>query len=138
MEAAVLAISAASSVASGISGMQAAKGEQQRAEANSYIGRTRAIQTDTASRNGLESELAAIRTVFGANQQKPNVGVMDMLNEIRTIRDRDRRIEVSNRMSEASDWRLAGKNAGKQATGALWSGIGRAAPSMFDFYQAVK
>lgn len=130
-----LLVQAGGAIASGISGYQAAKGEQKRAEINSYIGRTRAIQTDTAARQGLSSELAQVRSVLGANQQRPNVGVMELLSSIRTTRDRERRIEVGNRMSEASDWKIAGQNAKAKARGSLWEGFGRAAPSLFDLYE---
>lgn len=127
--------SAVTAGATGITGYQAAKGEQLRADVNSYIGRTRAIQTGEAAGRNLNSELAQVRTALGANQQRPNVGVFEVLNEIRTTRDRDRRIEVGNRMSEAADWRIQSQNAKSAARGSLWQGIGKAAPSIFDLYQ---
>lgn len=133
-----LIMSAVSSAATGIAGYQQAKGEQLRADINSYIGRTRAIQTSTAAMTGLESDMAQARTALGANQQRANVGVLELLNEIRTTADRDRRIEVGNRMSEAADWRIAGQNARSAGMGSLIGGFGRAAPSLFDYYELRK
>lgn len=130
-----MALGAASSVATGIAGYQAAKGEQERAKINAYIGRTRALQTDVSARQGLESELGSMRAVMGANQQRPGVGTMAMINELREVRGRERRINVGNRMSEAADWKLAASNAGTAARGALVGGFIKAGPSLFDLYQ---
>lgn len=127
--------SATMAVASGISGFQQAKGEAERAKINSYIGRTRAIQTDTAARKGLTGELADVRGALAANGQGQNVGVFQLLDQIRTERARDQRIEVGNRNSEAADWRMAGKNAMSAGRGALIGGFGKALPSIFDMYE---
>lgn len=132
---AALILSAGSSVAGGISGYQKAKGEQERAQINSYIGRTRALQTDTVARQSLEDDLGSLRATLGANNQRPGVGTLEMVNELRTVRDRERRINVGNRNAEAADWRLAGANAGRAATGALVGGIIGAGPDLFDLYQ---
>lgn len=129
-----LALSAGSAVAQGAAGYQAAKGEQQRAEINSYIGRTRALQTDTTARQGLESELGSIRAAMGANQQRPGVGTLEMINELREVRGRERRINVANRNSEAADWRMAGRNSGNAATSSMALGLIKAGPSLFDLY----
>ena len=129
-----LMLQAGSAAASGIAGYQKAKGEQERAKINSYVGRTRAMQTDTTAREGLESELGTLRSALGANQQRSGVGTLEMINDLRSVRDRDRRIQVGARMSEAADWRMAGKNAGSAASGALIGGAIKAGPSMFDLY----
>lgn len=129
-----LGLSAGKSLAEGIAGRNAAKAEQERANINAYIGRTRAIQTDTTSRQGLEDELGSMRAVMGANQQRPGVGTLEMLTELREARGRERRINVGNRNTEAADWRMAGRNAGKQARAAMTLGLIKAGPSLFDMY----
>lgn len=133
-----LALQAGSAVSAGVSGFTAAKGEQERAKVNSFIGRTRAIQTDTAAREGLEGELGTLRAALGANEQKAGVGTLAMVDELRSVRDRDRRIQVGARMSEAADWRMAGANAGNKATGALIGGAIKAGPSLFDLHELKK
>lgn len=130
-----LALSAGSSVAQGVAGYQKAKGEQERANINSYIGRTRAVQTDTVARENLSSDLGSLRAALGANNQRPGVGTFEMLQELRTVRDRERRINVGNRNSEAADARLQGRNAGNAARGSLIGGFVDAGPSLFDLYQ---
>lgn len=122
-------------IAQGAMGFMQAKGEQERAKVNSYIGKTRAIQTDTASRQGLNDEMGEIRNVLGANGQPQGVGTMEVMDELRRTRDRERRINVGNRMSEAADWRLQGKNAGMKAFGSLAGGLIRSGPSLFDYYE---
>ncbi len=129
---------AAGSIFSGVAGYQQAKGEKQRAEINAYIGRTRANQADTDARVGLEDELSNLRATMAANGQRPGVGTMDIYNELRRTRGRERRIDVGNRMQEAADWKMAAKNAGAQATGSLVGGFIKAGPSLFDLYQMKK
>lgn len=129
-----LALSAASAGASAVSGYQQAKGQQERANINSFIGRTRALQEGTTQREGLESELGSMRAAFGANQQRAGVGTLEVVNELRRVRDRERRIGVGNRMSEAADWQMQGRNAGRAATGALFTGGLKAGASLFDLY----
>ena len=129
---------AAAPIAQGIAGFGAATGQQERDEINSYIGRTRALQTDTTARQGLESELGTLRAAMGANQQRPGVGTNEMVQELRATRSRERRIQVGNRMAESADWRMQGKNAGAGATGALIGGSLKAGPSLFDLHQYYK
>jgi hypothetical protein len=131
---AALTLSAASAGSSAIGGYQKAKGEQERANINSFIGRTRAVQESTVSREQAESELGSLRATFGANQQRPGVGTLEVVNELRRVRDRERRIGVGNRNSESADWRLQGRNAGKAATGALFTGGLKTGSSLFDLY----
>lgn len=127
-----------SSIFGGLAGAAEAKGEKQRAETNAYIGRTRAIQTDTEARQGLNDELASMRATFAANSQKPGVGTLAIFNELRKQRGRERRIEVGNRMAEVADWKMAGKNAQAKASASVMGGIIGAGPSMFDLYQYKK
>lgn len=129
-----LAMEAGSAVAGGVQAASAAKGEQQRAEINSYIGRTRAIQTGATAREGLTDELATFRNNLAGMGQNAGVGTFTLMQELRRVRGRDQRIEVGNRNQEAADWRLAGKNAGRAATGAMVGGILKAGPSLFTLY----
>lgn len=129
-----LGAQAGSSIMGGLAGAAEAKGEKQRAEINSYIGRTRAIQTDTEARQGLNDELATMRATFSANQQRPGVGTLEIFNDLRQQRSRERRIEYGNRMAEAADWKMAAKNAQAKATGAIFGGLAGAGPSMFNLY----
>ena len=87
------------------------------------------------ARSGIESELGTIRATLAANQQQPGVGTLEVLKELQGVRGRERRIDFANRMQEAADWRMAGKNAGKKASAALAGGFIGAGPSLFDLYQ---
>lgn len=130
-----LFLKAATGVASGAASWAKSRGEKERAEINAFTGRTRAIQSDTASRQGLESELGSMRAVMGANGQAPSVGTFEMVNELRSTRNRARRIEFGNRMSEAADWKMAGKNASAAGRWGFAGGLAKAGPSLFDLYE---
>lgn len=129
-----LLLQAAGPIAGGIAAMQQAKGQKEAAEVNAYIGRTRALQADAAARSGLDSELATMRATFAANQQRPGVGTLEIMRELRKVRGTERAVEFSNRMQESADYRMAGKNAMAKGTGALLTGFVNAGPSLFDFY----
>ncbi len=133
-----LGAQAGSSIFGGLAGSAEAKAEKKRAEINAYIGRTRAIQTDTDARVGLNDELATMRAVLSSNGQKQNLGTMALFDELRKQRGRERRVEVGNRMAEVADWKMAGKNAGAKASSAMLGGILKAGPSLFDLYQYKK
>lgn len=133
-----LGLKAASSVAEGISGMQAANGEKFRADINSYVGETRYVQTNTAHRQGLESELGEIRAGFAANGQRPMSANLELLNEVRRVRNRERRINVGNEKRGAMDSRIAGKNAMARGRASLLNGLGNAAPSLFDLAERMR
>ena len=133
-----LGAQAGSSIFGGLAGAAEAKGEKKRAEINSYIGRTRAIQTDTEARVGLNDELATMRATFAANGQRPGVGTLQIFNEVRKQRSRERRIDYGNRMAEVADWKMQGKNAQAKASAAFMGGIIGAGPSLFDLYQYKK
>ena len=129
-----LALSGGKSIFEGLAGRAAAKGEQARANANAYIGETRAIQTDTVSRENLESDLGSARAIFGANQQGANVSVLELLGEIRSRSARDRRINVGNERSRAADFRLQSRNARSRGNVATIGGFVRAAPDLYSLY----
>jgi hypothetical protein len=129
-----LGLQAGSSILGGMAESAAAKGEKRHAEINAYIGRTRAIQTATEASEGLESELATMRAILAANNQRAGASTIELFNELRRVRGRERRIEYGNRMQEAADWRLAARNADARASGASFGSFIKAGPSLFDLY----
>ena len=133
-----LAATAGSALLKGMSARAAAKGEKKQSEINSFIGRTRAIQTGTAAAQTLEGDLGSFRAALGANGQAPNVGTMEVMNDLREARDRESRINVGNRNSEAADQRMSAKNAGYRGRAAMLGGIIKAGPSLFDMYELRK
>lgn len=135
---AATALSAGSAIAGGLADFGAAQGAKQAAEINAYIGRTRAMQTDVSARQGLNDELATIRTTLAANGQRQNVGTAAVMNELRGVRGRERRIEFGNQMQAAADYKTQARNAGRQGTFALGSGFLKAGPSLFDLYDLKK
>lgn len=134
MQAAIpLALQAGTAALGAVGTMSAAKADKAQAERNAFIGRTRAIQTDTSAREGLNDELATMRATLGANGQPG--GAFELMRALRQTRGRERRVEVGNRMQEASDWRMQGKNAMSAGRWKAASQIVSAGPSMFDLYQ---
>lgn len=130
-----LAAKVAGPVFSGFQALQQGKAEQDQAEINSFIGRTRALQTDTTSRQGLEDELGTMRAALGANSQSPGVGTLEVARDLRQVRNRERRINVGARMAEAHDFRRQGQMARSRGMGGFIGGAIQAGPSMFDLYQ---
>ena len=122
----------------GVSAYQGAQATKEGAEINAFIGRTRAIQTDTAAREGLSSELASMRAAFAASGQRPGVGTAEVMRELRRVRGRERRVEVGNRMQDASGLKMAAANAGMEARAGLVGGFLKAGPSIFDLYDYYK
>ncbi|MFN4160046.1 MAG: hypothetical protein ACK4GO_16820 [Gemmobacter sp.] len=129
-----LGLQAAGSIFGGVSAYQSAKAEKEAAEVNAFIGRTRAMQTDAASRQGLNSELGTLRATFAANSQRPGVGTMEINRDLRSVRAGDRRVEFGNRMQEAAGFRTAGRNARSRARSDLLGGFIKAGPSMLQIY----
>lgn len=127
-----------SAIAGGLSSASEAKSQKRAAEINSYIGRTRAIQTDTAAREGLDSELATMRATLAANNQKAGVGTLEVFKELRDVRGRERRVEVANRNQESADYKTQAKSYGTVAKNATIGGFIKAGPSLFDFYERKK
>jgi|AACY02.16.fsa_nt_gi hypothetical protein len=124
-----LATQAAGSIMAGRAAAQRAAEMRQQEKINAEWGRIRANQTDTAARMGLEEDLSAYRAVFSANDTGVNSGTIGLLDEARTIRQRDRRIEVGNRNREATD---AERRAATYKPGLeMARGFMRAAPSLF-------
>lgn len=137
MEAAVpgaLAAKAGFGLLQGLSGFSAAQAERQQSENNAYIGRTRAIQSDTDARLQTEGEIGTLRAQLLANGGLPSVGTFDMFREVRDIRERERRINFGNRMQEVYDFETAGRNASRRGTVALGLGAARAAQPIFSLY----
>jgi hypothetical protein len=133
-----LILQGGTSVLGGMSGMAQAQGEKQRAQNNAYIGQTRAIQTSATGAESLNSELATLRATFAANGQRPSVGNDAIFSELRRVRSRETRINVSNDKAGVADWNRQASNAGRAGTAAMIGGIAGAAPSMFDLYSRLK
>lgn len=128
-------LQAGSALAGGISALGQAQGEKQRAKNNAFIGRTRAMQTDVNARQGLESEMATLRATFAANGQRPSVGTNEIMNELRTVRARDRRVEFGNEMATAADYRIQAANAGRAGVAGFVSILPQVGQSLFDYQQ---
>jgi hypothetical protein len=93
------------------------------------------MQADTVARQGLNDELGSMRAVFGANQDQPTVGSLEVMNELRRTRERERRITYGGNMQQAYDQRLAAANSRYGGRMALLGGVVKSAGSMFDLYQ---
>lgn len=128
----ILIATAGSAIMKGMAGASQANAEKERAKINAYIGRTRAMQTGSVKRSNLQSELASMRSAFGANNQPLDSTAYDLMSRVRDVGRRERRIEVDNEMSGAADWKMEAKNAGQRATASMLSGFGQALPSLFD------
>lgn len=126
---------AGSALAGGLGAMASGKAEERQAKINSFIGRTRAIQTDVNAREGLTSEMGSMRAALAANGQRATVGTEEMFRELRRVRGRDRRIEFGNRMQEASAYNMQAKSAGQEGRLGLLGGFIKAAPSIFDLQE---
>lgn len=127
-----LAAQAATPIVGAISSMRQAREMREQERINAEWGRIRANQTDTAARTGMEAELGEMRSVLNANDAGINPGTIGLLDEVRQIRGRDRRIEVGNRNREVSD---ANRRAASYRPGLeLTRGIMRAGPSLFELY----
>ena len=132
------ALPAISAIAGGFAANAEAKSVEEQNKVNAHIGRTRAIQTDVAAREGMSAELGTLRATFAANGQRPTVGTETVFNELRRVRGRDRRIEFGNRMQEASSYNMAAKSAKSAGRASLIGGFIKAAPSVFDVYEMKK
>jgi len=128
--------SAAAPILGGIGAASAAAGQKQDAKINAFIGKTRAIQTDTTAREGLNSELATIRSTLSANGQGMNVGTNELFKELRGVRGRERRIEFGNEMANSAAYsrQAAAIKPGMELAG----GLLKAGPSLFDLYELRK
>jgi hypothetical protein len=133
----LLATKIGTSVAGGIAAANAAQGEKLRSDINAYVGETRAMQTGSVARYNLESELASIRSTLAANGQRPTSGTFQLMQDVRDVRNRERRIGVGNERRGAMDSRIAGQNASARGRGAIIKGFGQASQSIFDLNQVL-
>lgn len=127
--------SIASPIATAAMSANAAKASEIQANANAEIGKTRAAQTDTVSRQNLESELASMRAAIGANGQSLNAGTGVLFSELRKTRNRERRIDVSNANLQAADARMQAQGYGMERRANLIGGLVKSGPSIFDLLQ---
>ena len=133
-----LAAKAGGSIFEGLAGGAQARAEQKQAKINAYIGRTRALQTDAAAREGMNSELATMRAAFASAGERLNVGTAAIMDELRRVRGNERRTAVANENQTASDWNRYAASAGQKAQASVLGGFIGAAPSMFDLWQTGK
>lgn len=129
----MLLLSAGSAIMQGMAGASQARAEQKREEINAYIGKTRAMQTQTAGRDSLEQEVSSMRSVLGANGQGGDSAAFDLIQRVRDIRRGETRTRFGAEMAGVADHQMAAANAGQRATGAMLAGFGNALPSLFDF-----
>lgn len=113
------ALKGGSGVLDGLASYSQAMGEKQRAEANAYIGKTRAINTTASSAESLNSELATLRATFAANGQRPSVGNNTIFDELLRVRGREGRIAYGNDMAQVYDANRQASSAQSAANGAL-------------------
>lgn len=137
MAQAALIASAAAPIFGGMQEKANAEAEAQHARINSFIARTRAIQEDTTHRVQMSDELGTMRAALAANGQKPGVGTLDFMREMKRERLRARRIGVGNRMSEAADFNTQERNAKLRGRTAMLGGFVKAGPSLFNLMQTV-
>jgi len=127
-----LVASAAGPVFGAFNAMEQAKSAKEQAKVNSYIGTTRARQTDQAAREGLNSELSNVRAALSANGQRPSVGTASMFDELRSVRGAERRVAFNNETQNAAAYKA--KANGISPGMSLTSGLLKAGPSLFDIY----
>ena len=132
---ATLVATTVSGGAKAFSSLQEAQAMQENADINAYIGRTRALQTDTTARQSLTSELGSIRAAFGANGDRPGVGTFEVMQELRDTRNRERRIEFGNDMQSVYDYKRKGRNAMQAGRLGFVTQMAKTGSSMFDLYQ---
>lgn len=130
-----LVLQGGSSIIGGLSGSQQAKAEKRQAEINSFIARTRALQTDAVNRENLERDLGTYRAALSANGETPSVGSLEILRELRRTRNRENSIEYGNRRQEAFAFDRRARNADIAARGAMIGGLLGAGPSVFDLVE---
>lgn len=124
-----LVMQAGGAIVAGEAKAQQAEFMREQERINAEWGRIRADQTDTAARTGLEDDISSYRAVFNANDAGVNAGTIGLLDEVRQIRGRDRRIEVGNRMRESYD---AQRRAAQYKPGLeRLRGFMKAGPSLF-------
>lgn len=127
-----LLFNAAGPVFGAFSSMRQAQSAKEQAKVNSFIGTTRARQTDQSAREGLNAELSNVRAVLSANGQQQSVGTMAMFDQLRTARETERRVGFNNQMQQASGYKMQANSISPGMS--LASGLFKAGPSLFDIY----
>jgi hypothetical protein len=129
------AFSVASPILQGIAAKQAGEAAAKQSDINAYIGRTRAMQSDTVSRQNMESELGTARAAIRANQQGGSVGTFELLRDLRETRGRERRIERGSYMQQVWDFESQARNSRRKGAWGIPMGVARAVPSILDLYR---
>jgi hypothetical protein len=100
---------------------------------NSEWAQIRTDQTDTASRLGLDQELASIRAALAANGGRASVGNLEVMQDVRDQRERERRITTGNEQRRVYDMRRQSRLSRRSARTARFGGLMRALPSLVEF-----
>jgi hypothetical protein len=132
---AALVSKAGSSIFGGLAGNAQAQAEQKQAKINAYIGRTRALQTDAAAREGMNAELGSMRAAFASAGEPLNLGTAAIMDELRRVRGNERRVAVSNENQNAGDWNRYAAAAGQKAQASLLGGFVGSGQSLFSLWQ---
>lgn len=104
--------------------------------ANLEIAKTRADQTDTAARVGLEDDISSYRAALSANDAGASVATLGILNGVRQAKERERRIMLSNERIRQGD---AQRRRDSYRPGmALARGFAQSSPSLFQFYGSLR
>jgi len=127
---------AAGPIFGGFAAASEARQMRQQEQINAEWGKIRADQSDTAARVGLEEDLGAYRAAMSANGAGPSVATLGILDEVRKIRGRDRRIETGNRNREVFDARARARSYRPGME--IARGFARAGPSLFQLYGSLR
>ncbi|MFC3180897.1 hypothetical protein [Cypionkella sinensis] len=122
--------SAGSSILGGVGAASEAAAAKQQAKISAQIGQARANQTNTTARQDLGSELSTLRATLAANGQRPNSGTAEVFSAMRDTRNRERRIEVGNRMQEAADYSAQARSI--RPGQSVMAGVFKSGLSLFD------
>lgn len=123
-----LFLRAGSMIAGGMSSASQARSMREQEKIQAEWGRIRADQTDASAREGLESDLSSYRATFNANDAGASVANLGILNQVREIRNRDRRISVGNANREAYGAEMAAAQYNPQME--IFSSVLSAGPSL--------
>lgn len=126
--------SAAAPVFTGLSERSAARARARQEVINARIAGVRALQTETAARAGLESEMASIQSAMAAGGSTANVAATEYMMENRRIRDREIRIGVNNELQRRDDLLMTARDTKRMGNVAAMQGFTKGLPSMFDLY----
>jgi hypothetical protein len=109
---------------------------RQQENINAQWGQVRADQTATNASIGLEDDLSTYRAALSANDAGTSVATLGIMDQVREIRGRDRRIETGNRNRETADARNRARSYRPNME--LARGFMKAGPSLAQLYGSVR